>query len=58
MVVQIEVVSGDWNPSRLIIIEFDSLDRFKAWWNSSEYRAIAPLRERSAKTNVIVVEGH
>jgi len=54
---QIEVLSGDWNPSRLIIVEFDSMDEFKSWWNSPQYRAIAALRERSAKTNAVVVKG-
>lgn len=54
---QITVVSGDWSPSRLIIVKFGSMDKFNAWWNSSEYRAIAPLREQAAKTNAIVAEG-
>ncbi|MBN2120637.1 MAG: DUF1330 domain-containing protein [Candidatus Omnitrophica bacterium] len=54
---KIKVVSGDWNPTRLIIVKFESMDKFNAWWNSSEYRAIAPLREQSAKTNAIVLEG-
>lgn len=51
------MISGDWKPVRLIIIEFDSMNRFKAWWNSTEYREIKQLREQSAKTNAIVVEG-
>ena len=54
---QVKVVSGDWKPSRLIIVEFDSMAKFDLWWNSPEYRAIAPLREESTKTNAIVVEG-
>jgi uncharacterized protein (DUF1330 family) len=54
---QVTVVGGDWNPARVIIVEFASMDKFQAWWNSSEYRAISPLRERSTKTNVVVVEG-
>jgi uncharacterized protein (DUF1330 family) len=54
---QITVVSGDWNPDRLIIVEFDSMDKFQAWWNSPEYRKISRLREQGAKTNAIVVEG-
>ena len=54
---QVKVVSGDWKPSRLIIVEFDSMVKFDSWWNSPEYRAIAPLREESTKTNAIVVEG-
>ncbi len=50
-------VAGDWDPSRVIIIEFASMERFRAWWDSPEYRAVAPLREQSAKTNAIVIEG-
>jgi uncharacterized protein (DUF1330 family) len=54
---KIKVVSGDWNPARLIIVNFESMNKFQAWWNSPAYRAIASLREHSAKTNAIVVEG-
>jgi len=54
---QVNVVSGEWNPERVIIVEFESRDKFNAWWNSPEYRAVAPLRELSTKTNAIVVEG-
>jgi len=54
---QVKIVSGNWNPSRLIIVEFDSMDRFNSWWNSPEYKALAPLREQSTETNAIVIEG-
>jgi uncharacterized protein (DUF1330 family) len=54
----VRVLSGEWNPTRVIIVEFDSMDRFQAWWSSPEYRAIAPLREKATKTNAIVVEGN
>ena len=54
---KLAVASGDWKPARIIIVEFDSMEKFQAWWNSTEYRAIAPLRELSTKTNAIVVEG-
>lgn len=54
---QATVVSGDWKPARIIMVRFDSMEKFQTWWSSSEYRAIAPLRELSAKTNAIVVEG-
>ncbi len=53
----VTVVSGDWKPNRVIIVEFASMDKFNAWCRSPEYRAIAPLREQSAKTNAVVVEG-
>jgi len=54
---QVKAVTGIWNPSQLIIIEFESMDKFNAWQNSPEYQAVVPLREKSAKTNAVVVEG-
>jgi len=54
---RIKVVAGDWDPRRVIIVQFDSMEKFTAWWDSPEYRAIAPIRERSARTNAVVVEG-
>lgn len=54
---EVKVISGLWHPARLIIVEFDSMDQFNAWWNSPEYKILAPLREQGAKTDAIVVEG-
>jgi uncharacterized protein (DUF1330 family) len=54
---EVTVVSGDWHPARLVVIEFGSKERFEAWWRSPEYRAVAPLRERSAQVNAVIVEG-
>lgn len=51
------VVSGDWYPARLIIVEFESIEKFQAWLGSPEYKAISELREESAITNSVVIEG-
>ena len=53
----VAVLAGDWEPARLIVVAFDSREQFQRWWNSPEYRKLAPLRERGARTNAIVVEG-
>ncbi len=53
----VTVVSGDWNPARLIVVEFASMEKFNEWWRSPEYQAVAPLREKGAKTNAVIVEG-
>jgi uncharacterized protein (DUF1330 family) len=53
-----EVLEGDWQPKRLVVLQFDSVERAKAWLNSDEYREPKKLRHASAKTNMIVVEGH
>jgi uncharacterized protein (DUF1330 family) len=41
----------------LVILGFNSMDDVKAWWNSSAYQAIIPLRDKAAKTRVYAVQG-
>ena len=49
-------VAGGWTPDRLIVIEFDTLAQLRSCFESPEYRALAPLREKSTVTRSIVVE--
>jgi uncharacterized protein (DUF1330 family) len=53
-----EPLEGDWRPSRLVVLEFPNTERAKAWYESPEYRAILPIRQRHARTHfVTLVEG-
>jgi uncharacterized protein (DUF1330 family) len=52
-----EVLEGNWSPKRVVILQFDSIERAKAWLNSEEYREPRKMRHRTARTNMIVVEG-
>ena len=52
-----ENLEGKWQPKRLVVIQFPSVDAAKKWWASAEYRDAKALRQRSAKTEMIVVEG-
>jgi uncharacterized protein (DUF1330 family) len=52
-----EVLEGDWNPKRIVILQFESIERAKEWLNCEEYREPRKMRHRTAKTNMIVVEG-
>jgi uncharacterized protein (DUF1330 family) len=54
---QLEKLEGDWEPKRLVIIEFESAERAKQWWASEDYREAKALRQRTAQTNMIVIEG-
>jgi uncharacterized protein (DUF1330 family) len=51
------VLEGTWAPRRLVILEFPNLARAREWWNSPEYRAIRPLRERCARSSFVLTEG-
>ena len=53
----VEKAEGNWEPSRIVIIEFESMERAKRWYNSKEYRGPMQLRHQSANTNVLFVEG-
>ena len=52
-----EVLEGDWAPKRLVVIAFESVERAKQWWSSQEYRVPKQVRQKTAMTNMIVVEG-
>ena len=52
-----ETVEGDWTPTRLVVIEFESAARAKEWWASEEYREANELRQSAGRTRMIVVEG-
>ena len=52
-----ETVEGDWQPTRLVVLEFASAARAKEWWASEEYRAAKALRQRTARSTVLIVEG-
>ncbi len=53
----VDVLEGDWSPHRFVVLEFDSVAQAKEWWASSAYREAKALRQKTAITNMIVVEG-
>ncbi len=54
---QISVVEGDWNPKRLVVVEFDSFEKAKAFCDSDAYEPLKKLRQSSADTDMIIVDG-
>ena len=52
-----EVVEGTWNPNRLVVLEFESLERAKEFYRSEEYRPVMEIRHKTAVSNLVFVEG-
>lgn len=52
-----EVLEGTWQPKRLVILEFESVEKAKAWWASSEYAPAKALRQATSTGDMVVVEG-
>jgi uncharacterized protein (DUF1330 family) len=50
-------LEGTWGPSRLVILEFPDSDRARSWWGSDEYADAKALRQASARTQMLLVEG-
>src|SRR5579864_2305932 len=52
-----EVLEGEWIPKRIVVLEFPTMERAKEWLNCEEYREPRKMRHRTAKTNMLLVEG-
>lgn len=52
-----ETLEGDWKPTRIVVLAFENAGRAKAWLNSPEYAEPRKMRHRTAKTQMIVVDG-
>lgn len=52
-----ETLEGGWNPKRLVLLEFPSMAQAKAWWESPEYAEARALRNATADSEMLLVEG-
>jgi uncharacterized protein (DUF1330 family) len=52
-----ETVEGTWQPKRLVILEFPSMERLHAFYNAPEYAELKALRQRSTKSTMVFCEG-
>ena len=52
-----ETLEGDWSPTRIVVVEFPSLEKAKAWWSSAGYAPAKAIRQSTSETQMIVVEG-
>ncbi len=52
-----ETLEGAWQPKRIVILEFPSVEQAKKWWSSEEYRAPKEMRLASTDSKLIIVEG-
>jgi uncharacterized protein (DUF1330 family) len=53
----VEALEGGWEPGRLVVLEFPSVERAREWWESDEYAPAKAMRHASATSEMILVEG-
>ena len=51
------VLEGEWPEVRRVIIEFPSVERAKAWWDSTEYAEPKQMRRDTSKGRLLLIEG-
>lgn len=54
---KVETLEGDWAPKRFVMVQFPSVAAAKSWWASEGYADAKALRQATATTQMIVVEG-
>ncbi|MBK7426890.1 MAG: DUF1330 domain-containing protein [Saprospiraceae bacterium] len=52
-----ETLEGDWEPGRIVVLEFSDANQARSWWDSELYAPAKSIRQRAAKTQMILVEG-
>jgi uncharacterized protein (DUF1330 family) len=52
-----ERLEGNYEPKRLVILQFDTYEKAKAWWSSDDYHNPKLLRQSASITDMILVDG-
>ena len=52
-----ETLEGDWDPGRIVMVQFPSAEKARAWWSSDSYAPAKALRQATSVTKMILVEG-
>lgn len=55
---QAETLEGEWEPKRIVVLQFPTKELAKDWWCSEEYAPAKALRQRTATTKMILVDGY
>lgn len=53
----VETIEGEHSAGRVAIVEFPDAARIHAWLISPEYRPLRPIRLRSARSRLRIIEG-
>lgn len=50
-------LEGGWASQRIAILEFESLEKARAWYDSPEYKAARGVRAGAARMKMLAVDG-
>jgi uncharacterized protein (DUF1330 family) len=53
----VEVIEGDWDPQRIVVLEFPDRAAARAWYEDPDYQRLRALRQSASDTDLILVDG-
>ena len=54
---QFEQLEGSWQPTRLVLLEFPSMEQALKWYRSPEYAPLIKLRQKASRGRLVAIEG-
>ena len=52
-----QLLEGDWHGDRTVVLEFESVEAARAWYESEAYGRAKLLRRAAADSNVVIIAG-
>lgn len=52
-----EVLEGNWHGHQTVVLEFESVEAARAWYDSDAYVKARELRQAAAETNAVILSG-
>jgi uncharacterized protein (DUF1330 family) len=52
-----EILEGEWNYTKSVLVKFNSKKDFKDWYNSDDYQSILKHRLKASKCDTILIKG-
>jgi uncharacterized protein (DUF1330 family) len=52
-----KVYEGDWQPRRIVLFEFPSVEAFESFYNGPVYRDLKPIRDACSSARLVSIEG-
>jgi uncharacterized protein (DUF1330 family) len=54
---QPEVLEGEWHGDQTVVLEFESVEAARAWYESDTYQKAKALRQAAAETHAVIISG-
>ena len=52
-----KVYEGDWEPRRIVLLEFPSVEAWESFYNGATYQGLKSVRDACSSARLVSVEG-